>query len=348
MAGFVTANRWATGVETHKTSEGRILCTGVGCVGCFPEVFSSEASELGLCDVDLTSGILGLRPFLDEENSRESLYLNSNNFSRRQKKLRTSRKKQKRKIDVKNGLSDKGQKSQVEKQEFSLDKSQKSSSVLSVATQTELSEMGIDAELLTIEVVKTGSEQNFPSFENERKVDEEGILGANEKQNKVNSAFVEVDDNVNKTQRNSESLFDQQSSRSRLGKILDKMYIVSKKEIALSSCDNLINEDDCNSNPIILQDAASFGEDAVCFFFALEYYNSQRILPHFRVMEIIDALSTVVALKDIKCVQRISGRWQIVLKSRKYNKLLRNCGLKLRGRVYELVDDVDCYFDVVP
>ena len=343
MAGFVTANRWATGVETHKTSEGRILCTGVGCVGCFPEVFLSEASELGVCDVDLTSGILGLRPFLDEENSRESFYLNSKNFSRRRKKLRTRRKKQKRKIDDKYGLPDKGQKSQVEKQEFSLDTPQKSSSV---ATQTELSEMGIDAEPLTLGVVKTGSEQNLPSLENDRKVDEEGIPGANEKQNKVNSAFVEVDDNVNKTQRNSETLFDQQSSRSRLGKILDKMYIVSKKEIALSSCDNLINEGDCDSDPIS-QDAASFGEDAVCFFFALEYYNSQRILPHFRVMEIIDALSAVVALKDIKCVQKISGRWQIVLKSRKYNKLLRNCGLKLRGRVYELVDDVDCYFDVV-
>ena len=147
MAGFVTANRWATGVETHKTSEGRILCTGVGCVGCFPEVFSSEASELGVCDVDLTSGILGLRPFLDEENSRESLYLNSKNFSRRQKKLRTRRKRQKRKIDVKYGLSDKGQDSQAGKQEFSLDKPQNSSSV---ATQTELSDMGIDAETLTL------------------------------------------------------------------------------------------------------------------------------------------------------------------------------------------------------
>lgn len=58
MAGFVTANRWATGVETHKTSEGRILCTGIGCVGCFPDVFLKEAEELGVCEVDLSSGIL--------------------------------------------------------------------------------------------------------------------------------------------------------------------------------------------------------------------------------------------------------------------------------------------------
>ena len=71
MAGFVTANRWATGVETHKTSKGRILCTGIGCVGCFPDVFLKEAEELGVCEVDLSSGILGLRPFLDEESSRK-------------------------------------------------------------------------------------------------------------------------------------------------------------------------------------------------------------------------------------------------------------------------------------
>lgn len=64
-------------------------------------------------------------------------------------------------------------------------------------------------------------------------------------------------------------------------------------------------------------------------------------------MEIVEALIEMVDIKDIKCVQRISCRWHIVIKTRKYIQMLRHSGLKLRGRVYKLVDDTDAYFDVV-
>lgn len=352
MAGFVTANRWATGVETHKTSDGRILCTGVGCVGCFPDVFSTEASELGVCDVDLTGSILGLRSFLDEENSRE----NAKNFSKKQTRVKSRKRRRRRTIDKERDSSADDTKGQAESNK-SAAKSEEScrpskESINTVSTQTELSDLGIDAERVLLENSTDGCKQDLLTFEEESKANKEGIPSGNERQSTDNCSIVHVDDTVNKPNRNSQGLFDQQSPGSRFEKIHDKMYIVSGKDIALSSCDNLMREDDFFENiqdgtRVTKQHHSSRGEDAVCFFFALEYYNSQRILPHFRVMEIVEALSTVVDLKDIKCVQRISRRWHIVLKSRKYVGLLRNSGLKLRGRVYQLIDDVDSYFDVV-
>ena len=342
MAGFVTANHWATGIQTHKTTDGRILCTGVGCIGCFPDVFSTEASELGVCDVpDVTGTILGLRPFLDEENSRE----NAKNLSKKQTRVKSRKRERSRTIDKKRDSSaenTKGQESRPSKESFH-----------TVATQTVLSDLGIDTERVLLENLNDGCKlkQDLLTFEEENKANKEGFIPSGyERQSSDNCNIVEVDDTVNKPNRNSQCLFDQQSPGSRFEKIHDKMYIVSRKDIALSSCDDLMRGDDFSENK---KDGASVtqhsspGEDAVCFFFALEYYNSQRILPHFRVMEIVEALSTVVDLKNIKCVQRISRRWHIVLKSRKYVRLLRNSGLKLRGRVYQLIDDVDSYFDVV-
>ena len=356
MAGFVTANRWATGVETHKTSEGRILCTGVGCVGCFPEVFETEASELGVCDVDLAGNIFGLRPFLDEENSREKLKLNAKRFSRRKKGTKSKQNRHKGTVDKERTSFEvdivKSQESHAEKSEEPQPSGEPK--ISSVATQTELSEMGIGAQPVLWEIINDASKHDLLTFEEESKPDNEGIRVDNLRQSSANYNIVEIDDNINKTHKNW-SLFDQPSSGSKFEKIHDKMYIVSTKDIALSSFDNITREDDVfehtkNGASVTkqrLSSRQSRGEDSVCFFFALEYYNSQRILPSFRVMEIVEALSTVVDLKDIKCVQRISRRWHIVLKSRKYIGLLRNCGLKLRGRAYQLVDDVDSYFDIV-
>lgn len=338
MAGFVTANHWASGVETHKTSEGRILCTGVGCVGCFPDVFSAEAGDLGVCDVDTRDNILGLRPFLDEDNlnSRENLKLKANNFSKKQKRVKPRKKGQKRTIEKERGTlkEDKiGQETDTCKLGNKFDET---STFLketnTVATQIELSDFGIDAKFGVLENVDDSCKQDLFFFEEESKASKEGIIPS------------DVDDTVNKTHRYSRSLFDQQS---RFRKIHDEMYIVSGKDIALSSCDSLLMCEDDILEHTIAKGKLTGGEDAVCFFFALEYYSSQRLLPHFRVMEIVEALSTLVDLKDIKCVQRISRRWHIVLKSRKYVGPIRNCGVKLRGRVYQLVDDVDGYFDVV-
>ena len=51
--GFVTANRSASGVATHKMKDGQIICTVFRCVGCFPDTFKFEAKELGVCNNDL-------------------------------------------------------------------------------------------------------------------------------------------------------------------------------------------------------------------------------------------------------------------------------------------------------
>ena len=353
MAGFVTANRWATGVETHKTSEGRILCTGVGCVGCFPEVLTEEANELGVCDVDLSGSILGLRPFLDEENSRENLKMKGK-LSRRKKSLKPKIRGHKRTMKEKRVSSD------GDMGDFENDKGKSrdaSSSEMpqissTVSTQTDPSELGIDGQPLS-EIVNDVHGQDLLSLEEGNRPDTEGNPFNNRPQIGANCNIVQVDDNVNKTQRNPVGLFTH-SSGSRFEKIHDKMYIASGKNMALSSCDsNLIYKGTSTEHgkdfmkTTEQQQLTSTGEDAVCFFFALEYYNSQRMLPDFRVMEIVEALSKDVDLKDIKCVQRISRRWHIVLKSRKYVRLLRHSGLKLRGRAYQLIDDVDGYFDVV-
>ena len=355
MAGFVTANRWATGVETHKTSEGRILCTGVGCVGCFPEVFSEDANELGVCDVDLSGSILGLRPFLDEENSRENFSLNGKRFSRRKKRAKPKIRGHRRTIDNDRVSSERDLKVfEINKEKPGVaSPSQMRESSSTVGTQTEPSDLGIDSQPMLSKTLNDASKQDLLPLDEGNRGDTEESTSDSHTQIGDNCDIVEVDDNVNKTHRNAVGLFTQ-SSGSRFEKIHDKMYIVSGKNIALSSCDNCVTQKDDSTEhardgvtTAEQQQNAPNGEDAVCFFFAFEYYNSQRVLPDFGVMEIVEALSKIVDLKDIKCVQRISCRWHMVLKSRKYIRLLRDSGLKLRGRVYQLVDDVDAYFDVV-
>ena len=346
MAGFVTAHRWATGVKTHKTSEGRILCTGAGCVGCFPEVLTEEANELGVCDVDLSGRILGLRPFLDEENSRENLKLKGKHFSRRKKNLKAKIRGHKR------TMKEKGVSSDEDQRDFENDKGKSGDASTSempqisstIATQTEPSELGIDGQQLS-ENVNVVHRQDLLTLEEGSRPDTEGNPLNNRPEIGANCNIVQVDDNVNKTHRNPVGLFTH-SCGSRFEKIHDKMYIASGKNIALSSCDSNLTYKGTSAEHA-KDSLTSTGEDAVCFFFALEYYNSQRMLPDFRVMEIVEALSKNVNLKDIKCVQRISRRWHMVLKSRKYSRLLRHSGLKLRGRIYQLIDDVDGYFDVV-
>ena len=355
MAGFVTANRWATGVETHKTSEGRILCTGIGCVGCFPDVFLKEAEELGVCEVDLSSGILGLRPFLDEESSRENSK-KGKHLSRRRKKRKTKSKKNTN-VNLKESQSFK---QDLEESEIDEDKSGPLPSevfkICSTGTQTETSSLGIDIKIKLSENFKGRSKQYQLPFQEGNNSDTEVPLSENHRQVGANCGIVEVDDNVNRTHRNAQGLFNYPFF-SRFDKIHDELYVVSKKDIALNSSDdhfsyedNLMVKEKLNNGVIPTdkeQELAPYGEDAVCFFFALEYYNSHRILPDFRVMEIVEALSELVDVKDIKCVQRISRRWHIVIKTRKYIQMLRHSGIKLRGRVYQLVDDTDAYFDVV-
>lgn len=341
MAAFVTANRWATGVETHQTSYGRILCTGIGCVGCFPDLFSSDAEDLGVCDVELRQGMLGLRSFLDGKRDVK-------NFSKTAK----TRKRAKRRtiLTKRDGLerdtTNHGDKDTTMRMESVEETRKQSEEFSTVASQTKLFDSDIQmqhTEPLSAENVN--EEEKLVSNEESKFINKEDTCEDHQRHSSDNGVFVVGDECVNKRHRNSQIMFDQQLAGSRFEKIHDEMYIVNRKDMALSSlnnCSSSICDDIC-----LEKSKLSFGEDAVCFFFALEYFNSQRILPHFRVMEIVEALSEVVDLKDVKCVLRISHRWHIVLKSRKYIPILANSGLKLRGRAYELVDDFASYFDVV-
>ena len=354
MAGFVTANRWATGVETHKTSEGRILCTGIGCVGCYPDVFAADANELGVCDVDLTAGILGLRSFLDEGGSQYDLKRNANNFSKKQKKVKIREKRPGRTTHEGRVCFERATINQ--EADCNMPRSRPvdrkgPTELHTVATQTEFPDFGIDKHTEPVPVEKMKDpciKDKLTSVEERKAVYSEGTRSGDRTGHTGDDKVIPLNVNttVNKTTQNLETLFNQRLSGSGRIKIFDELFMVNRKDKSLSSYINRRNLPFCKS-VFLAQDSHAFGEDAVCFFFALEYYNSRRILPHFRIMEIVEALSTRVDLEDIKCVQRISHRWHIVLKSRKYNTLLRNSGLMLRGRIYQLVDDVDGYFDVV-
>lgn len=346
MAAFVTANRWATGVETHQTSYGRILCTGIGCVGCFPDLFSSEAKELGVCDVELREGILGLRSFLDEKR----------NFSKKDSKKAKTRKKAQRRAtftkrdDVERDTTKHGDKDATMGMDSVEEERQQSTEFSNSTAASQTKHLDSDIQIRHTEplpVENINEEEKLVPDEESKFMNKEDKNQDHQRHSMSNDnrVFVEGDECVNERHRNSQIMFDQQLAGSRFEKVHDEIYVVKRKDMALSSLNNYSS---AICDDIFLQESEfSFGEDAVCFFFALEYFNSQRILPHFRVMEIVEALSEVVDLKDIKCVQRISHRWHIVLKSRKYIPILRNSGLKLRGRAYKLVDDFAGYFDVV-
>ena len=71
MADYITANRWITGVATHKTNRGPILCTGVGCVGCFPQDFPKIACELEV--YDCKTGMLFAESWTNEHSNKSTI-----------------------------------------------------------------------------------------------------------------------------------------------------------------------------------------------------------------------------------------------------------------------------------
>jgi hypothetical protein len=71
MAEYITANRWITGVATHKTKNGRILCTGFGCIGCFPQDFPETACELEV--YDSKTGLLFSESWTNELNNENAM-----------------------------------------------------------------------------------------------------------------------------------------------------------------------------------------------------------------------------------------------------------------------------------
>lgn len=83
MAEYITADRWLTGVATHKTKHGRILCTGVGCVGCFPDDFPKLARELEVYD-NKTAMLFG-ESWDDRSNDEEALETGSGESRERER-----------------------------------------------------------------------------------------------------------------------------------------------------------------------------------------------------------------------------------------------------------------------
>lgn len=186
MAGFVTANRWATGVETHKTSEGRILCTGVGCVGCFPDVFSKEANELGVCDVDLSGGILGLRPFLDEGNSRENLKMKGKKFSRRRKKRKPKTTQNTETNDKKVSFQGYLKIHETDREKSGDARPSEAFKIGSIATQTEPYGLEIDSQIVRSEILNDQSKQDVQPLDEGNRSDTEETLSDNHRQVSAN------------------------------------------------------------------------------------------------------------------------------------------------------------------
>ncbi|KXJ14629.1 hypothetical protein AC249_AIPGENE19334 [Exaiptasia diaphana] len=280
MAAFLTANRWSSGIGTHKTREGRILCTGVGCLGCFPDTNQKEADELGVCDVDLNGN--PFRPWLNDDYAVA--------------KHSSSRKPSKQHYTG-NSTSEHGQlKTRFNRLSHSQGVDDKAHSKHSTICQ--------------------GSQK----CELENTIDS---LNANNH----NSSFADqVERNVNKT-----------------ALILDNLYLMPKKDAALNPHDNILPEEHKTSE----NSPWDLGENAVCLYFAIEYFNSERVLPDFKVLEIVEALTDSMPVKDVKCVQKVAGMWQIVLRRRKYLSYFRQMGITVRGRVYQLVDDFESYCKVI-
>lgn len=315
MAAFLTANRWSSGIGTHKTREGRILCTGVGCLGCFPDTNQTEADELGVCDVDLTGH--PLRPWLDDDPVAK--------HSRKPRKQHTEN------STTKHGQFEKG-----------FNRSSRS--------------QGVDDEASVRSVgTQTGKHDNEDIVSNTRGLSKEtqkvlfSMIGQD--QNQAHSKYsticqesqtCELESTINYLNTNNHNTsFDNPVERNvnKTAHILDNLYLMSKKDIAINPHDNILPEEHKSSE----NSPWDLGENAVCLYFAIEYFNSERVLPDFKVLEIVEALTDAMPVKDIKCVQKVAGMWQIVLRRRKYLSYFRQMGLTVRGRVYQLVDDFESY-----
>lgn len=332
MAAFITADTWSSGIGTHKTKEGRIICTGVGCLGCFPENNQTEAAELGVCDIDFKG-----HPFRP--------WLNDDYVVARGKRTRKTQQK---------GTESAPKKDEISAECFSklpLGKSRESAAYLrSIATQTE--DKHDDENIVT----------NFAGLSKEtQKVLYSMLKGKDLDIVKENDQFrdsklsqdsrtLELEDTIEGSKYNSIDNYNYKLANSvnrnvnRTARILENLYLASKKGTALNSYNNILPRERQGS---FENSPWDLGENAVCIYFAIEYFNCERMLPDFKVLEIVEALSDVMPAKDIKCVQRVSGMWQIVLPQRSYLPYFRQNGLTIRGRQYKLVDDIDSYCNAI-
>lgn len=349
MAAFLTANRWSSGIGTHKTKEGRILCTGVGCLGCFPETNRTEADELGICDEEIP-GKGHLRTFLDEDD-RITVAMQKNPNPRKIKGSTKHKKKVTESLVLTKGISktksDGGNVEESSPKNVE-DMTSKSTSFRTRGTQTQeldnqsmaqtYSDLSTEAQKIVSSMI--GS-RNIPKLREQHSSEEDQLPSQLERCKLEKTIGYSMANSVNQQHNLTENNMKNEAVNRKVNKtatILDSLYVVPKKDIAVSNDDMLPNED-----KDLYWNNWDLGENAVCLYFAIEYFRSERILPVFKVLEIIEALSEVVAVKDIKSVQRNNDIWQIVLRRRNDLRCLRKRGLRIRGRVYELVEDIDSY-----
>lgn len=356
MAAFLTANRWSSGIGTHKTKEGRILCTGVGCLGCFPETNRTEADELGICVEEIPSKG-HLRTFLDEDDKKVTVAMQKNQNPGKMK----GRPRRKKKLigssiltkDIPQSNSDGGEVTVEESSsENDVHDMAKSRSFRTRGTQTPehdnqrmvqtYSELSKEAQKIVSSMI--GS-RDFTEFREQYSREEDQLSSKLERCKLKKTIGYSMANSVNQQHDLTENNIKNEAVNRRVNKtarILDSLYVVPKKDIAVANDNVLPNED-----KDLYWNNWDLGENAVCLYFSIEYFSSERILPVFKVLEIIEALTEVVAVKDIKCVQRNNDIWQIVLRRRNDLGYLRKRGLRIRGRVYELVEDIDSYCQTI-
>ena len=255
MAEYITADRWITGVATHKTKSGRILCTGFGCVGCFPHDFPEIACELEV--YDSKTGLLFAESWTDAL-SNESCTENQQIRSAKQR-CRLQTKKSPNSLE-RNAVRN------TESGEFE---------------KLFLTECGC-------EIYETHEERNKDIF-----IDRE----------KPSTQLTVTEDN---------SLKEIEFPFNKVHAQKDKTFRVER-------------------------------EDCVCLFFAIEYNYQSRQLSHLSILEIVNFLTTIMHVNEIKYVQRLNGLWHIVLRTRKHLPYLLTNGVTVRDKCYKVVpDDMYC------
>ena len=276
MAEYITANRWITGVATHKTKNGRILCTGFGCIGCFPQDFPETACELEVYDNQ--TGLLFAESWTNELNNRSVMETISQQIEPAKKRGHFERKNS-------------------QNNEFK-------------------TEPCIPDGVTVNENMPSGEFKKLFLTECEQETEE-----GSERETIVETKEIKKENDTKKfpaaTEDNS---FKEKSSLS-----LEKLT----KHASFPVDRKFVEREDC------------------VLFFALEYNHNSSRLSDFSILEIVNSLTTLMHVNEIKCVQRLDGLWHIVLRTRKHLRYLLTNGMKIRGRRYRIIQDNDLYCEEV-
>jgi hypothetical protein len=79
----------------------------------------------------------------------------------------------------------------------------------------------------------------------------------------------------------------------------------------------------------------------------LEHNHHSKRLSNFTILEIVNSLTALMHVNEIKCVQRLNGLWHMAFRTSKHLNYLLTNGLNIRGTCYEIVQDNDMYCEKV-